>query len=217
MTKKIVEHLKKKYNAQAIILHGSRARGKERVKSDWDVFLFVSKPLSVQSELFEGAHLDITPVHLPIKTDDFVDTYGQLLGSAKVLLDTKDKLASKVLSEVKKFWSHGKTLKPSELTNIRNYMQRVLWRMEDNAKEQGVFFYHLSNFYQGALLYWFQTKGKWPVPVYEALPIIKKEQLAYYKHLQILNGSSAIPKKVSSAKKLFELLFFDKGLPKGEK
>ncbi len=210
MSQKLLEHLKKKYGAKAVILHGSRAKGKERARSDWDVFIFANKPLSIQSEFFEGLHLDITPVHLPIKTDDFVDTYGQLLGSAKVLLDTKDKIASRILREVKKFWSHGKKLKTSEMSNIRNYMERVLWRMEDNAKEHGVFFYHLSNFYQGALLYWFQAKGKWPVPVYEALPIIKKEQKTYYKHLHVLNGSASNAKKITSAQKLFELLFSKK-------
>lgn len=44
----IVAHLIETYSPDTIILHGSRARGKERAHSDWDFILLYTNPPNVK-------------------------------------------------------------------------------------------------------------------------------------------------------------------------
>lgn len=206
-TKELVEYLKKKYKPLAIVLHGSRARGKNRANSDWDIYLFVDKKKKVVDHMWNGQHLDIWPIQVPVSTEFFVDTFGPTLFNARVLFDTKDSLATKLVAEAQTFLSLGRKWTKSEYQNAKSYVERTLSRLEGTIEKPEVFFCHLGNFYQAAIQYYFQTQKKFTKPIYEAVELIQKEDNKYYKDLQSLIGSESASAKVKTAKKIYKKLF----------
>lgn len=60
MEQRITEFLIAEYNPEVILLGGSRARGKETEKSDWDLFLLGAKKENGGFLEFEDARLDVT-------------------------------------------------------------------------------------------------------------------------------------------------------------
>jgi len=59
MEKKIADFLRKKFDIEILILHGSRARKTARPCSDWDFLVFTKKNFANCGEKFLGQNLDI--------------------------------------------------------------------------------------------------------------------------------------------------------------
>ena len=84
---KIVAVLKEKYNPVAIFLHGSRAVGKERVHSDWDiVMLFTGDiPRKGYREEIEGEDVEWKAFNVPAEESSIHEVFDVYLQFAKVL------------------------------------------------------------------------------------------------------------------------------------
>ena len=205
--KELVEYLTKKYQPLAIVLHGSRARKKNRENSDWDLYLFMDKKKKVLDHMWKGQHLDIWPIQVPVSAEFFIDTFGPTLFNARVLSDTKEGLATKLVAKAQTFLSLGRKWTKSEYQNAKSYVERTLSRLEGTQDKPEIFFGHLGNFYQAAIQYYFQTQNRFTKPIYEAVEVIKGEDEKYYKDLQILIGNDSASVKLKTAKKIYKKLF----------
>src|SRR3989344_9589319 len=87
--KEIANELREKYKPRAIVLHGSRAIGKARPRSDWDVFLLFSGkiPKNMNREVVAGEDVEWKAVLLPVEDAHIQDTFGIQLQYARVLLE----------------------------------------------------------------------------------------------------------------------------------
>ena len=82
MKNTIIQYLKTEYNAKAILLHGSRARGKPHPQSDWDLLVFTDTPIRDNGGVkLENEDLDIKVIKLPIlkviNKFSYVSTFGK--------------------------------------------------------------------------------------------------------------------------------------------
>jgi predicted nucleotidyltransferase len=207
--KKITDYLVKKYQPLAIILHGSRASGHNRPNSDWDIYLLVDQKLDLEDEVYQEQQLDLCQIMLPIKEEELIDTFGSTLHSAKILLDTKDKIARKLVEASQHFYAINREYSVNEIGNAKSYMRRVLLRLKDTQSNQELFFYHLGNFYQGVISYWFLARKKWSKPIYQALEIISKEDPEYFDLLTVVSSDAASQGKFSVCEELFKRCFKD--------
>lgn len=204
----ILQFLKEKYAPEIVILHGSRAAGKNRPDSDWDIFVFTSLDIKGGTEQFMGEQLDVQTVYMPVKIEEFVDNYGYVLHNAKILLDNEEEFGRKILEEAVQMYSLGKKLTETELTNRTNYMSRILSRMSGSTEKPELFLLYLGYFYEKSLQYWFELKGKFSKPVYAAIPEIQEADPEYYALLEVLfSGHSTNAEKFLAAEKINQILF----------
>ena len=208
MKEKIVQYLKNKYFAEIIILHGSRASGKSRDNSDWDIFVFTNKDVKGNPGEFDGQKLDVNVIRLPFERDEFIDDYGRNLHNAELLLDNEDKTGKNIIEEGKKYYALGRNLTTREYANRKNYMSRIIDRMSGTVDKPERFFLYLGYFYEKALQYWFETKGRFSKPVYDAVEVIKAEDDNYYQLLEtIFSNTVSNEDKLKSVKELQKFLF----------
>lgn len=92
--KRIKEYLTRKYDAQGLVLYGSRAERLHRELSDWDLYIFTDKPENDINDYcefneFEGESLEVS-IYPLIKTEDknfILETSMHPIGVAEVLYD----------------------------------------------------------------------------------------------------------------------------------
>lgn len=207
MKDKIIQHLQDRYSAKIIILHGSRASGKNRENSDWDIFLFTEKEISGGPEEYEGQKLDLNIIKLPFDKNEFVDEYAKNLHNAEILLDSEN-IGKNILEEGRKYYAFGRKLTEQEYSNRKNYMSRTIDRMSGTIDRPERFFLYLGYFYEKALQYWFETKGRFSKPIYDAVEDIKSEDPDYYDLLEtIFSQQFSNQRKFEVAKEIQEILF----------
>ena len=86
-------------------------------------------------------------------------------------------------------------------------MAWVVQRLEDAADRPDLFLYHLAFFYEMSFQYWFETKGQYSMPIYEALEHIRVSDAPYHSRLAVLFGNSLPHDKVDAGKELCRMLF----------
>ena len=182
MQNQIIKYLQNEYNAKAILLHGSRARGNPHNQSDWDLLVFTDEITKESSGVkFENVDLDIKIIKLPIlNMDKFIGSYPQSLQCINLLLDTDDGIANKILCLAKDKYSKTPGITGEQKNNIENHCERMLNRLKDYKNNPQIFYYHLSSFYVKTVKYWFEYKDSWSQPIAEALTIIQKEDKNFY-------------------------------------
>jgi predicted nucleotidyltransferase len=189
----IRNHLIEEYHPEAIILHGSRAKGKSRSNSDWDLYVLVRDETEGGTEELEGESLDIDIVRLPIEVVDYRARFRETLQITDIWLDTNG-IAKALVSQMALIYAEGRKLTDEEYQNRINFISRVVKRLESYSSEPSIFFYHLGLFYEKAIRYWFELQGKWSMPIYEALPYIAAHDPEYFHWLEALAGPQ-IPKE----------------------
>lgn len=208
MQKEILDYLIGKFSPEVVILHGSRASGKNRENSDWDIFIFTKVQARGGTEEFMGNQLDIIIISLPLEEDDFIDEYGYVLNNSIVLIDNEDHLGERLKGESVKVYSLGKKITPEKISNRRNYMSRTLDRMSGTVDKPELFLLYLGFFYEKALNYWFELKDRYSKPAYDAIEDIRNEDPEYYSLLSVVfNNISSNFQKLESAREIYNRLF----------
>lgn len=203
--KLIRDHLIKKYDPEAIILHGSRAKGRGRFNSDWDLYVLVRNQTEGGTEDFEGESLDVDIVHLPIEEVDCRSRFRETLQSSEILLDPNG-TAKNIIAQMEQIYAEGRQLSLEEQENRINFITRVVKRLESYGGEPGIFFYHLGLFYEKAIRYWFELQGKWSLPIYEALPYIAEYDPEYSHWLEVLAAPQIPMEKIELVHKIQDRL-----------
>src|SRR5262245_26918481 len=115
--RRLVEHLVARHAAAAVIVVGSRADGRARPGSDWD--LYVLRPGGAgaavpEPDLFEGERLDVGVLGLPIADEAVLARFGPNLQQARVLLDTPDGAAARIVAVAQAAYARGRGLTRDE-------------------------------------------------------------------------------------------------------
>ena len=206
MEREIAEYLKQKYDPEAIVLHGSRARGKAADLSDWDIDVFVSSPQEGGTEIFEGQALDVDVIVLPVHDAVFAERGMVNLKDGKILFENNS-AGTDMIRRAQELYAAGKKLSERDRENRRIKLWRMLRRLQANAGKNEVFFYHLAAFYPLAIRYWLELKGRWSEPIYVAEEIIQKEDPEYWEYVKVLSESEPNQNKVAAAEKIYLALF----------
>lgn len=177
---KIIDYIKVEYDPEVILLGGSRARGSETEKSDWDLFLLGSKKENGGFLDFHGARLDVTFKKWPEENKPLTIPYGPLW-PVKVLLDNSKRKLSQVLTKTEEDFCKGPLTLYREAVAGRferlDSWKRKIEKYRDNPMVE---FFYAGFFYEIAIRLWFEVRDRWPLTPAEAFPIILAEDKEFY-------------------------------------
>lgn len=207
---KIVEYLKNKYHPVGIILHGSRAVGKERAHSDWDIILLFREAPSRMKyrEEVEGEDVEWKGYVLPIKNEEIILRCGAYLQFAQVLWE-EDGEGTDLTHRASVEYAKGPRLSNEEKEGELLFLRHKFLGMQDNEEVSYMFLRHLSVFFNRASNLWFEIlHNEFSKPFYLAIPEIKERDPEYCRHLKILSSNIANSEKIIAAERILEK--FDK-------
>ena len=204
---KLTEYLVEKYHPVAIILHGSRASGKNRLHSDWDLVLLVNDDTPTEQAIIDGDAIDVEAFKTDIDDQGILKEIGSTFHSAKMLFDT-DNIGNKFVERAQRLASAGFQLKPDEHNSRKSFLYRLLNRLIDAGNEHPIeFAYHFGNFLMRAVNYSFQINGQWSKSIYEAVEDIEKNNPELFKELKLITSSISNSDKIESAKVIYRIIF----------
>lgn len=183
MQEKIINHIIEMYNPDAIILHGSRARNKERENSDWDIVLLFSHHTDVKNgrELFEGHNIEYSVHTLPI--EDVFAAFGAKLQNAKVLFE-KDGIGSSLLNEADSYYQQGVHWSQEKIDDHRLWIEGRIQGMANSVDNTLLFHKYFSDFYDRVYNYWYWIKQhKHSQPICISIEEIAEKDPTFYRLL----------------------------------
>jgi len=208
MKEHLIEYLKENLNPDAIILHGSRARGMAREGSDWDfILLYVSETKHKNDRAtIHGQNIEYAVVTLPIT--DIWETFGAKLSHAKVVYEKND-TGSSLLLQAKKYYDDGVHWSPSKTEAHKLWLEGRIEGMSHYTDQPEMFFKYFSDIYSRVTNYWYWIKQhKHSEPIYVALKEITDKDPVYADLLKKFTSPSTTQKyKVEVAKLIHNHLF----------
>jgi len=192
MQDRIINYLVDKYEAKGVVLYGSRALMTAVEKSDFDIYIFSDKPKSEiegfgEVDLFQGVQIDLSVYPTNVSEDFILKTSTHPIFGAVVLLDELDGKIKKIVQNSDQAYEKG----PEPLTKIQKSVQRKILRKYINKAcarplDLATVYFGVSQFFYSVVETWFLVKNLWPQSLYQALPIIEKEDEKFFQALEKL-------------------------------
>lgn len=208
MLNEIVTHLQESFYPDAIILHGSRARGKERPDSDWDFILLYRQPTIIKNGrlLFNGQNIEYSVVNLPVV--NIFGTFDTKLNKAKVIFDTDD-IGVKLLAEATAYYNIGVHWNEEKRASHKLWLKGRIAGMRDNVDNPLLFQKYCGDFYGRIFNYWYWLVAhQYSEPIYIAVDEIKEKDPIYFEMLgEMTNCSNSSERRVQLADKISDYLF----------
>lgn len=205
----IVEYLKKTYSPISILLHGSRAVGKNRPNSDWDIIMIFDQeiPRKGHREEIAGEDVEWRAFGLSSLQENIIDTFDVYLQFAKVLWEVNH-TGSEILKKAKDEYNKGPNLSPDQIKREKQFFYHKILGMKDDKETPYMFLRHLSTIFNRASNMWFEIlHNEFAKPYYIAIPIIQEEDPEYYENLMNLCGNVSNEEKILSAEWIFNKLY----------
>ncbi len=203
----LITHLLRNYTPEVILLGGSRAKNAERASSDWDLYLIGNYTVKNEqcSEQFLGEHLDIALFPKSSLNGNVLRLFYGPVSDLKVLLDNEKCLGSQIVNNTRDAYAK----KPNHLSTIQvknklNYLYRILSKIDGYKDTPEIYFFHLAQFYQTIIPYWFEFHSEWSVPAHYAIPIIKSRDSEFYKLLESLVNTSETQNQLITCQKIVD-------------
>ncbi len=173
MQDKIIDHLKNTYYPDAIILHGSRARGMNRKNSDWDFILLYKNNTICKNgrQLFEGQNIEVSIFVLPVA--DIIKSFFTKLQEAVVVFE-KEHIGTDLLDKARSVYSQKLSLSKENINGHRLWFQERVDGMKDVVNDPILFTKYYSDLYPRIFNYWYWILHKKnSQPIYVAIEEIK--------------------------------------------
>jgi hypothetical protein len=210
MEEKLKEYFIEHYKPLAILLHGSRAVGKEREHSDWDFIFVMDKPNpEMRRKIIFGQNCEHKIFIYPF-ADDIVkkDAWHLREGNVRVVYDPQN-ICTELLAKAAAKAKDKPTWTPADKEAWSAYVLGRIGGMRDYLDEPIAFYGKSDDLIKIAITLWFDIKKGWmnAPQVYDSLPMIKTEDPAYFSLLEIVAGNYPPAEKVGAAEKLHALIF----------
>ncbi len=208
MQETILNHIKEKYNPDAVILHGSRARNMAREHSDWDFIFIYREKVNHSSgrELFEEQNIEFSVVILPVQ--DILETFSNKLQKAIVLFERKNE-GTTILTDAEKIYSESVHWSNEKIADHRLWFQGRIEGMRDNVNRPEIFYKYFSDVYSRIFNYWYFLKQHtYSEPIYIAVQEIEKKDPSYLSLVsQFANFKNLPEEKVVVVEEIRDFLF----------
>ena len=210
MQEGIVNHLKEIHKPDAIILHGSRARGKEREHSDWDFIFLYNNATDVKNgrELYRNQNIEFSVHSLANNIEDIENEFSTKLQQAKVVYE-KNKEGTNLLKQAESLYKQGVHWTSDKLNDHKLWMQGRINGMRDNVDNSTVFTKYLADLYQRLFNYWYWiVQNSYSQPFYIAVEEVGTKDPEYCTLVsQLADSRVPLEEKVAVAEKIKERLF----------
>ena len=204
----IVEYLRANFQPDSIILHGSRARGRERPHSDWDFILLYKSPTTHKNGrlLIEDQNVEYYLVSLPVV--NIFSTFDTKLNKAILIFDTDD-VGSKLLTIAAEYYNQGVHWDKEKQNSHKLWIDGRVDGMRDNTENPFIFQKYYGDFYGRVFNYWYWlVANQHSEPIYIALDEIRELDPVYFKLVTEFADSLNEPQqKVLIAESIVSLLF----------
>ena len=196
----IISFLKKRYQPNAIILTGSRARGEAKKLSDWDINIYINRKKRLRGEYlkFKGQYLDISIYPVSFSRKQVIENnYGPLSSAGfRVLYDKSNGELSKAIDRTKKKFEKGSLTIERKAAYKDQYetLQRLIKKIENYEKVDELQYIYSSTFYDFIPQYYFETRNMWAPDPISALNYFKVNDKTFLKllnHLRKATGENA--------------------------
>lgn len=158
----IQEHLENKYNAQAIILAGSRCHGDYKEDSDWDIYVLTEKDIEFHP-ILDGYQLDIYCLD-PDENYSF-DKHGWKLFDSEVILDNSKGDAQRIITQAEKFRKKGpKSWTLNHAITRKDKVERYENKFKNCIDSESWFELHQRlnwHFLENSYSWWYGVRGEW--------------------------------------------------------
>lgn len=214
----VIELLKKRYDAEVIIIVGSMAVGDYKEGSDWDIYIFSKKKPFNKSpdELKSWLPEEIKEEDLDIYVNSFdIKSYPEKLyrdlRNSVIILD-KDNFGKKLREEAIKRFKEGPKKWTKTYAQWRiNKAERYLKKFNDLIMEKNYpeLLLRISWYYDENLIeWWFGIRREFRLRPQQAFPYIKKKDPAFHKQLNIIaSDKTSYKEKVKAIINCNELIF----------
>ncbi len=209
LEQEIIKYFRDKYNPEAILLHGSRAVGKERPHSDWDIIMMFDNEIPRKGfrENIGSEDVEWKAYLFPNMKESVIEVFGTYLQFAKVLWE-KNMRANDLLRRAQVEYAEGPNLKVEEIEREKLFMQHKLLGMKDDVNTPDMFLRHLSVFFNRSSNLWFEVlHNQFPKPFYLAIPEIEEQDPDYFNQLDILSSNADNGLKIKAAEDILKKLF----------
>jgi len=208
MQNKIIHRLRETYQPDAIILHGSRARGKAREHSDWDFILLNTQPTNVTNGriMYRNQNVEYSVHQLPV-TDIVGEFEGKLQG-AEVVYENNDE-GTALLQQANAIYQQGVHWTVDKVASHKLWVTGRVNGMKDNVDNPVLFNKYYCDFYCRVFNYWYWLlQHKHSQPIYIALEEVKEKDPDYFNLVSTLaHPATPLAKKVDVAEKIYITLF----------
>jgi len=205
---KIKNALIAKFDPDAIIIHGSRARGLAREHSDWDFFLLFTEQTSHQSSRMhiDGQNVECTIITLPVA--DIWNTFGSKLSHAKVVFE-KEAAGTDLLLRAEKYYNDGVHWSDAKREMHKLWFDGRIEGMRHYVADPEIFFKYFADVYSRTTNYWYWIKEhRHSEPIYVAIPEIGEKDPEYSELLkQLTSPETSLEEKVLVCEKMRDYLF----------
>jgi hypothetical protein len=208
MEEKLIAYFKEKHNPLAIILHGSRAVGKEREHSDWDMVFIMPEPKKIGREIVFGQNCEGPTLVHPI-SDENLQKYlwSFRKGNAKVLFDTNG-IGQEILDRAAQINANVPKLDQAQWRVWNIWFLGRIGSMKDYKDDPVAFMIKLGKIFELSVQLWFEKyKGTETPSVYDSLPMIQAEDSDYYNLLTTMASEASPEQKIIAAENVFKKIF----------
>ena len=206
----ITDHIIQKYDPDAIILHGSRARGMAREHSDWDVILLYRGATEVVAgrEWYEGQNIEYFVAVLPVV--DIIQTFGTKLQEAIVLSEQKGE-GTDLLRQAQTLYGKGIQWTSDDIHHHKLWFQGRIDGMRDCVNSPPLFQKYFSDLYPRVFNYWYLVKKQeYSKPIYVALEEISSQDPEYYQLIiTLIDENTSLEGRKVVAEKIRDYLFIE--------
>ena len=205
--KEIIKFLKKRYNAKAIVITGSRAYGDYKPNSDWDIYVFTDKKYRKETDdefyasfpdSLKGENLDLYKHYLGRK--EYPDKMYRNFRYSKIVLDTKNGFAKKLKKRSQKIYSKKpkkwtKTYAQGRVYKAERYMKKFIDNYDD--KKFGELYLRFCWHYtENVIDWWFGIRQEHKLRPQQTFPYIKKKDPKFYRQLKrVFDGCLGIRRR----------------------
>jgi hypothetical protein len=196
----ITDYLKETYQPQAILLHGSRARGDAAPSSDYDLTLIGAKGF-MHPAGFKGAQLDLSaePADVPVLLSHEVPTWP-----IQVLYDDKHGYGAALAARTEAAFREKPPRVPEDkIMNRKNYMRRIYARICERGENKVLRTYYMGDLVERCIRYRAELRREWPQSLHASLIAIKAEDPHFHDLLERLTGDDYI----AAVAEIFRTLF----------
>lgn len=204
----ITAYIQETYAPDALILHGSRARGMARESSDWDfILLYREKPTTHNGRiLYKNQNIELSVVTLPV--EDIFATFSTKLRGAKLLLDTYGDGAT-LLADANAYYERGVHWSQQKIADHRLWFQGRIDGMKHYTNQPELFYKYYSDAYDRIYDYWYWIlQHTHSEPIYVAVSDIKARDSEYATLLAVFaNPDTSLSLKVAASEQIRDYLF----------
>tara|TARA_B100000508_G_C11413328_1_gene254422 strand:+ start:65 stop:697 length:633 start_codon:yes stop_codon:yes gene_type:complete len=208
MEQEITEHLREMFKPNAIILHGSRAVGREREHSDWDLFLIYEAGTVLPKNgrlIWQDQNIEYSHHVLPV--ENIEDEFGVKLQFGRVLHEVGGE-GTKLLEQVKDYYRKPINWSDEHCESHRLWMKGRVDGMRDTVDQPLVFERYASDFYARITNYWYVAlQDTNPKPIYLALEEIAAKDPEYFSLIERFVETNSRQEKVVAAEKIMSRCF----------